>query len=250
MKRLKKIALWGGVGLAVVALLVLVAGYIASEPRPEGSPDGAEALTARVEAAVNVEAWEQTGAVRWTFAGRHEHLWDREGEMAQVLWDDVDARLRLDRSASRITRGGVEVTGEEANALADEAYSYFINDSFWLNPLAKLRDEGVTRSVVSVDGADALLIEYSSGGLTPGDAYLWLLSDDGTPRAWRMWVSIIPIGGIEASWDGWTELSTGARVSTLHETAAGVTLELTGVEGAAALSDLIEGPDPFDSLRR
>lgn len=234
--------------LAVVLLLVL-AGVIASDPRPEGSPEGAEALTARVESTVNVEAWARTGAVRWTFAGMHTHLWDREGDMVQVLWDDVDARLRLDRSGSRITRGGALLEGAEARALADKAYGYFINDSFWLNPLAKLRDEGVTRSVVQVDGEDALLIEYSSGGLTPGDAYLWLLSDDGTPRAWRMWVSVIPIGGVEASWDDWVELPTGARLSTRHET-AGLALEMTDVEGAASLADLIDGPDPFDSLRR
>ena len=75
------------------------------------------------------------------------------------------------------------------------------------------------------DGKSALLITYGGGGLTPGDAYLWLLDETMRPRAWRMWVSIIPLKGIESSWEGWTALPTGAWVATEHRM-TGFTLRL------------------------
>jgi hypothetical protein len=61
-----------------------------------------------------------------------------------------------------------------------------------------------------------------------------------------MWVSIIPIGGLEASWEGWIQLSTGAWVSTVHEVGP-MTLTLTDVKGAASVMELL-GEDPFLGL--
>ena len=124
----------------------------------------------------------------------------------------------------------------------------WVNDAFWLNPLAKLRDEGVSLAVVDDDGEESLLVSYASGGLTPGDAYLWRVGPDGTPTAWKLWVSILPIGGVETSWEGWVTLDTGARISTRHAGPLGLTLELTDVEGATTLDALVDGPDPFAPL--
>ncbi|MGE0790315.1 MAG: hypothetical protein AB7S26_31860 [Sandaracinaceae bacterium] len=229
-----------GIGLAIV-----------HEPRPETGRTGeaADALARRIEAAVDVRAWEHTGAVRWTFAGQNRHLWDRERGFDRVEWGENVVLLRVDERTGRAYVSGREVEGAEADALIEDAYARFINDSFWLNPLAKLRDDGVTLSVVDVDGGEeALLVSYASGGLTPGDAYLFRVGEDGTPTAWRLWVSVIPIGGLEIGWDGWITLATGARVSTRHPAILGLALEMTDVRGEARLNDLIEGPDPFDPL--
>ncbi len=131
------------------------------------------------------------------------------------------------------------------------AYAAWINDSFWLNPVVKLRDEGVTVSLVQVERAAGpargRLVEYASGGLTPGDAYLWIVGDDGRPIAWQMWVSVLPIGGAEATWSGWTELDTGAWVSTAHAMGP-VHVALTGVAAAPTVGELEPGPDPFAAL--
>ena len=92
------------------------------------------------------------------------------------------------------------------------------------------------------------MVSYASGGLTPGDAYVWIVGPDGRPRSWKMWVSIIPIGGVEVSWDGWRELATGAWISTAHHGPLGLTLELGDVRGAETLEALVDGPDPFSPL--
>jgi hypothetical protein len=129
------------------------------------------------------------------------------------------------------------------------AYAYWINDSFWLNPVVKLFDPGVERSLVELDdGRNALLVSYTSGGVTPGDAYLWIPGPGDLPEAWRMWVQIIPIGGIETTWEGWTELSTGAKISTQHRGWGRLMTFITDVQGAETLEALGVDVTLFDPL--
>lgn len=234
--------------LALLGLLVL--GYSLNDPRPEGQPGPeADALARSMEAAVNKEAWDRTGAVRWSFFERHHYIWDRERGLVELRWGDSRALVRTADGTGRVWSGGKEQTGEDAKEGLSAAYAYWINDSFWLNPVVKFFDPGVERSLVTLDdGRDALLVSYSSGGMTPGDAYLWIPGPDGLPAAWRMWVQIIPIGGIETSWEGWTELSTGAKISTQHEGWGRTMTFISDVEGAEDLEALGVDPGLFDPL--
>lgn len=245
---MKRWLIRGVVLFVVLILLLLLAGWLISEPRPVGRPGPeADALARRVEAAVNAEAWrEKTGAVWWNFGDRYVHLWDRNRGYARVRWDDVEVLLDIPSKTGVAKRSGREVTGTEKQALLDRAYERWVNDSFWLNPLVKLFDEGTKRAIVELeDGSEGLLITYSSGGVTPGDAYLWILGPDDLPAAWKMWVDIIPIGGLEVTWERWKNLSTGAKVATLHRGV--LTLELTDVVGAQEVM-AIEPEDPFAPL--
>ncbi|MCB9600610.1 MAG: hypothetical protein H6720_09665 [Sandaracinus sp.] len=238
-----------GVVLVLLVLGVVVAGFVMHEPRPEGGRVGPEAETHAhaLLTAVDGDAWDRTGALRWNFAGRQAHLWDKARNFARVRWDDVEVLLRLHDQSGRVTVGGNAVSGDRARELREQAYAHWINDSFWLNPVVKLFDEGTTRALVrQEDGSDALLLSYASGGLTPGDEYLWIGEPSEPPRAWKMWVSILPVGGIECTWDRWQTLSTGAKVSTKHDCGLFV-LELTDVAGAEDVRAL-EGDDPFASL--
>ena len=241
----------------LLALVVtgLVAYFVIDEPRPAGraGPE-AEALASRIERAVDLEAWARTKAVSFRFAGRHEHLWDRERDLVRVRWSDHEVLLHAFTANGRAYTRGREVVGDEARDLLESANGYFVNDSFWLNPLAKLHDPGTSRALVTLEGARrALWVEYASGGLTPGDGYLWIIGEDDRPSAWRLWVSIVPIGGVETSWEGWTELPTGAWIATRHRGPFGLTLVVDELHGRETLAELLveqgaRSEDPFAPL--
>ncbi len=242
-------------GLIVVGLLIVggvaVFGAASHHPRPETGQVGAaaEQMAERMRDAVRMDAWAETGAVRWTFGGRHQHLWDRERGLSRVAWGDVVVLQETGRSGhGRAWRDGVEVTGEDRQGLLETAYGAFINDAFWLNPWENLYDDGVTLSAVDFDGQPGLLVEYATGGTTPGDAYLWLLGEGGLPEAWRMWVSVLPVGGVRSTWEGWQALSTGALVSTTHATGPSSLQLITEARGARRLAELEPGADPFAPL--
>jgi hypothetical protein len=234
------------IGLPLVGVGALMLGLRHPLPPATFGPDG-DALAHAVEASVDAAAWTNTGAVRWTVMGRH-HLWDRLRRLARVSWRKNRVLLDLTTLDGRAFHDGKEVDGEEKKPLLDRAYKLFVNDMFWLNPLTKLFDEGTERARLEVDGAPALLIRYASGGVTPGDRYLYLLGPDGRPRAWRVWVKILPVPGLEFSWEAWTRLSTGAWISTRHRIGPLEPVKIEDALAAHSVAELEPGPDPFAAI--
>lgn len=238
---------WIGVVFGVFVGLGIAAGVWAHEPLPKGETGpAADALAREIEAYANPEAWAETRAVQWTFRGVNRHLWDRDRSLVRVISGDKVAWLRLADRTGVVEQDGVRIEHHRARRDLDAAYARWVNDSFWLNPLVKLFDPGTRRELVPGENG-GLLVIYSSGGVTPGDAYLWEVGPDGAPIAWRMWVQIIPIGGVRTTWEGWITLSTGARISTAHQGFIG-TLELSDVKGARSLEALGFDEDPFAVL--
>lgn len=232
--------------LGCVMSLLCAMGCGGAPPAGETGP-AADAVAKRMVAAVHGEAWAATGAVRWTFAGRHEHLWDRERSFARVKWGDHRVLVDLTTKQGRAWDDGVELQGEDLAEALDDAHAKWVNDAFWLNPVVKVFDDGVERARVVDEGQEGLRVTYRSGGRTPGDTYLWWLAKDGTPVRWQMWTSNVPVDGAKATWEGWVELASGARVSTRHSTAV-FDLELTDVAGTRTLAELEPGGDPFALL--
>jgi hypothetical protein len=235
--------------LGVIVLVLVVAvgvlwAVLRHAPTPTAGGPEAEALAHDMVAAVDGEAWARTGAVRWTVQGR-AHLWDRQRGLARVEWRGNRVLLDTGKKSGRAWRNGAELSdGPDKQKLVDKAYALWINDSFWLNPVVKAFDDGTSRARGTVDGKRALLVSYASGGLTPGDRYLWIVGDDGRPVGWRVWVKILPIGGLQFSWEGWTKLPTGAWVATSHKALGLDAVHLTDVAAGATLHD-IEPDDPF-----
>ena len=128
------------------------------------------------------------------------------------------------------------------------AYAAWVNDSFWLIAMNKPFDPGTRRfRVEQPDGRQSLLVAYGSGGVTPGDAYLWHFDENGRPESWQMWVSVVSIGGLTATWEDWVQLDTGAWVSTKHRVGP-LSIGVTEFRGAESLEELEPGPDPFATL--
>lgn len=166
---------------------------------------------------------------------------DRVVRGDETIWIDLTTRRGV------ATKAGEPLAGPELDARLSYAWAAWANDSFWLNPIPKLFDAGVTRQLVELDGERALLVRYSEGGVTPGDSYVWFADADGTPKAWRMWVAVNPVPGLKATWEDWKDLRSGARVATRHEL-PGITVTLTDVEGAQTLEELTGEGDPFAPL--
>jgi hypothetical protein len=187
--------------------------------------------------------------VRFAFFGQHRYLWDRERDLVEVTEGERRVLLRLGDQSGLAFDGGRRLEGAAARDALATAYAHFINDSYWLNPVVKIRDPGVRRAYVPLEGdLEGLLVTYTRGGLTPGDSYLWEVGSNGLPRRWRMYVSVLPIRGIANTWEGWTTLATGARVATVHG-GGPVSFEMiTAVEAGRALEDLVGDDDPFAPL--
>ena len=239
--------LLGVIGVLVVGLFLLV--KIMSESMPQGTTGAeADALANKVLTAINKQGWDNTGAVQWTFKGIHDFLWDKERNLVKVNWDDHEVLVTLDETTGRAWKSGVEITGDEGDKLVKEAWGYFCNDSFWLNAPAKVFDPGTERSIINLsDGNKGLMITYKSGGVTPGDSYLWLLDKNGLPTSYKMWTSIIPIGGMEFTWQDYKTLSTGAKVATLHKSKV-LELDISNLKAAKNLNGFSLSKDPFQPI--
>lgn len=206
--------------LIFVILLGGVLFLIYNEPLPVGEkgPE-AEALAQRMLRSVNAVNYNKTRFLEWDFNGLHTYKWDRQKKMAEVSWDDHRVVLNLeDYSKSQVYTNGIRIHTEDKDERIEEAVNYFNNDSFWLVAPFKIYDKGVERRLVKTEEhGDALLVTYTSGGSTPGDSYLWLFDEKGFPVAFKMWVSIIPLGGLEAGWKQWKVTETATYLPTGHK---------------------------------
>tara|TARA_R110002049_G_scaffold1498_1_gene11604 strand:- start:29761 stop:30483 length:723 start_codon:yes stop_codon:yes gene_type:complete len=190
------------------------------EELPVGiSGEQADILAENMLEALNFEAYKNTDYIEWTFKKRHHYEWQKNKNTCTVYWKDYKVTLDLNNpSQSKAYVHSFKTDGEKATELIDSAINYFNNDSFWLVAPYKVFDEGVKRAVVKDEnGNDALLVTYSQGGSTPGDSYLWLLDENNKPKSFKMWVSVLPIDGLEATWNHWVTTESGAQLPTFHK---------------------------------
>ena len=214
IKRILKVL---GVLLLSLIVLFFIVYLLMDKPLPNGvQGEDSERLADEMLGALNKPGFDSLEHIAFTFKGVHSYEWDKKEKKVRVKWGENDVMLDLSRST------------DEYTMLEYKAYSFFINDSFWLIAPFKVRDQGVVRSTVDTETGRGLLVTYTSGGITPGDSYLWILDDNGFPIAWRLWTSIVPIGGLEFSWEEWGEYDD-VWFSQLHQSSI-LNLDMTGVE--------------------
>lgn len=212
-----------------------------------GTTEEADLFANKVMKATHQEKWATTEVIQWTFdAGNHVHIWDKKREYEYVRFGDYEVWMSLNTKKGVVKKNGVEVTTDKQEYL-DKAYSFWINDSFWLNPIAKFYDQGTKRSLVEYKNDTTLLVSYEQGGETPGDSYLWLVDDNYRPKAWKLWVSIIPVKGMEFSFDNWQQMESGVLIATEHKGSL-LNINLSDVKAVNNLTDLFDKEDPFAIL--
>lgn len=192
----------------------------------------ADAIAYKMLDALDFEAYKNTNTIEWTFKKRHHYKWDKANNICEVYWKTYKVVLNLNNiDESSVYIHSFKNESKMAQELIDKALKYFNNDSFWLVAPYKIFDSGVERRLVKTeDNKDALLVTYTSGGSTPGDSYLWLLDGNHKPKAFKMWTSILPIDGLEASWSDWTTAESGAQLPIFHKFLF-FGLEITDIKG-------------------
>ena len=230
------------IGLKSLLALILFLGlslaglyYSYNQELPQGT-QGVEAdrLAKKMLDAMNYDAYKELDYIAWTFSSRgrvRSYKWNKSQGRCKVLWDSISVDLNIKTlKESSVQVNGFDYIGEMKDDFIRAAEAKFNNDSFWLVAPYKLFDEGVERRLVKQDnGENALLVTYKSGGTTPGDSYLWLLDQNNRPRAFQMWVSFLPLGGIEASWEQWEKTAGGAYFPRLHQLSV-LDLDITGLK--------------------
>lgn len=203
-------------------LFLFVAGFITikilSEDKPIGeSGPRADVLAENVLKTINKAAYDTLPYMRWEFfrAGQ-KYFWDKKENKALIEFENYKVLFNLNDMNAKCYREGTLLEGEEHESIKQKAWSNWCNDSFWMLAPFKLFDKGTERKIVKIDNKEHLLIEYLSGGVTPGDSYLWMLDENNRPTGWKMWTSILPIKGLYNAWSGW-QTYEDIQFSTKHD---------------------------------
>ncbi|WP_282043445.1 hypothetical protein [Winogradskyella flava] len=220
-KRILKII--GGVIIFFTLPTLLFFGFLYlkyNEDLPQGQEGPkADQLATKMLGALNEEAYLNTDYLEWTFKGIHHYKWYKTDKTCEVSWGEMTVILDLqNHDNSKVFAGKQEYNGKEKHDYIHKAEAYFNNDSFWLVAPYKVFDKGTERRlVINEEDKEGLLVTYTSGGSTPGDSYLWHLDDNGKPKSFQMWVDILPIGGLEATWNDWITTESGAILPKFHK---------------------------------
>jgi hypothetical protein len=221
MKRLLRILKRLSIFLLVLAAIGTVVFLVLDKPLPKGqSGPEAEQMADKMLAAVGIHAWDSLRYLAWDSPrSNSSYAWDRKNDYVLATKDGIATMVQ--------PRSGKPIGHTQRTDLKDDAAKQahfkqvtqsFWNDSFWLEAFTKVRDEGTSRQVVDLEeGEKGLLVTYASGGVTPGDSYLWILDANFRPVAWRLWTQRLPLGGAEFSWAKWDTLPGGAWYATEHQ---------------------------------
>jgi len=239
---------WIGLSLMAIVLIAVIALFVVNEKEPTGyKGTEADKLAKDMLTALNYDAFNELKYLQFTFfRGKHHYRWDKANNVAEVVWDDKKVVMQLDTKEAKVIVDGAPVVEEaQKAAYVNEAWKYWCNDSFWMIAPYKIFDAGTERSIIETVHANTkgLKVHYASGGYTPGDSYVWEIGPDNKPVSWKMWTSILPVKGMETTWEKWIDVE-GALLSTYHSNPV-LEMEMQNIKGGNDLTALGWAPDTF-----
>jgi hypothetical protein len=190
----------------------------------------ATALANKMLQALKNKAYQETRFLEWSFAERRFFKWDKEKNIVEVSWDSTIVKLYTrNKNKSRVLF--CEKKEEISDTLlVNKAWDIFNNDSFWLVAPHKIFDKGTRQSIVHLNNKDALLVQYTLGGSTPGDSYLWILDADYRPLSYQMYVPSMKMNGTLVTWEDWTIMESGTLLPLSHSFSNGNKLSMGNVK--------------------
>lgn len=235
--------------IAILIAIIVIIGYSSSEKEPQTTQNKeADLLAQKMLDAIDIKAWDSLKYLTFDFKNIHKYLWDKQANQVKISWAEYLVLMKLDTQKGVVYKNGEMLSENLSQAILEEAWGYWCNDSFWMFAPFKVFDPGTSRSLAKdEEGKDGLMVTYNSGGVTPGDKYLWFLDQNYIPTGFKIWVKVIPIGGVYFTWENWITLSGGAKLATSH-LKAGIDLKMEDVKEGVILSDLGESMDLFGPL--
>lgn len=245
-----KVLKWLGFSVLGILAILLIIGISLHQSLPKGETGPAADQIARdMLGALNEKAWDSTRYISWTFRGVNHYFWDKDNDHVEVQWEDIKVLIHTKSLTGKVYQGNTLFEGPEKDELFQKAWTIFCNDSFWLCAPFKAFDPGTNRSLVTrADQAKAFIVTYESGGVTPGDSYLWTLDEKNIPVSCEMWVSIIPFGGLKSTWSDWETLPTGALMARNRQIYDRIDIPVTNIKAGQTLEQVDRERSPFDEL--
>ncbi len=194
--------------------------YTYNEDLPYGiQGKEADALAYKMLDALNYDAFKETNYLEWTFKNKRHYEWKKNRKICNVFWKEYKVSLNLnDYSQSKAYVHSFNIDSELTDELIKKAIHYFNNDSYWLVAPYTVFDKGVERRLVNLpNNEEGLLVTHTSGSHKLGESYLWQFDSTGKPKNFKMWTSMLPIDGIEASWSHWITTESGAQLPAFHK---------------------------------
>lgn len=184
-----------GMRYCVLLLLVNCACNLSSEKRRNGSnenppspgfdiansdPAAVELADSIMEAMGGRVNWDNTRFISWSFDGERELVWDRRSGNVRIesLPDSTTYLFRIGSGDGRVRIGGKEVVEPDSlSTLLQRGKRLWMNDSFWLVMLSRLKGDGVTLKYLGEERTDTarynvLQITVSGAGKAPPGEYL------------------------------------------------------------------------------
>lgn len=235
--------------LGIIAIVLLI-GISLHKSLPKGATGpAADQIAQDMLTALNEKAWDSTRYISWTFGAGNHYLWDKDKNHVEVRWEDIKVLIHTKSLTGKVYQGETLLSGKEKDKLFQKAWSSFCNDSFWLCAPFKAFDPGTNRSLVTRDQQNkAFIVTYESGGVNPGDSYLWTLDAKNIPMTCEMWVSIIPFGGMKSTWSDWQTTTTGALLAGNRKILGKAEVPITNIKTGQTLEQMEISTDPFIAL--
>ena len=190
-----------------------------NEPLPTAKyDDSTQLMVDTIKSFINYEHFSKTDYISWTFKKRHHFKWYKNKSLCEIYWKNIKVKLDLNNQKNSLVYINENLINiSESKTYIKKAIKLFNNDSFWLVAPFKIEDEGTVLKTAVIDNKKALMVTYTKGGTTPGDTYVWLFDEKGNPKSFKMWVDLIPIGGLEASWNDWILTDSKIKLPTVHK---------------------------------
>ena len=244
-------------GLLLAAVLALAAGSALAHPH-EAPPTPEQLAQEVMQALGGKEAWDNTRFIRFTFAGRRTHWWDKHTGRHRIEGQTQDGKKFLVLENVNTKEGtvwvdGQKAEGDQAKEFLERAYGAWINDTYWLIMPYKLQDPGVNLSYVgeeTIDGKkyDKLLLSFNNVGLTPGDRYwAYINHDTHLMDRWAYVLQSMEQGAEPTAWrwEGWQKYGNIMLAPKRVQVGGDRTLELGDIAVLDTLPDSVfTSPDP------